>query len=79
MNDNKESHNTIYYLQKRIIELSREYYQAIRNNITFENVKVIFLKRKKLKEELSTIKQNHDNGNENYEEDNVSSSLSLHD
>jgi len=40
---------------------------------------VIFLKRKKLKEELSSIKQNQDNGNENYEEENVNSSLSLHD
>jgi|GEM_PF-2920131 hypothetical protein len=79
MNDNKESRNTIYYLQKRIVELSREYYQAIKNNITFENIKVIFLKRKKLKEELSSIKQNQDNGNENYEEENVNSSLSLHD
>ena len=57
MNDNKESRNTIYYLQKRIVELSREYYQAIKNNITFENIKVIFLKRKKLKEELSSIKE----------------------
>jgi hypothetical protein len=79
MNDNKESRNTIYYLQKRIVELSREYYQAIKNNITFENIKVIFLKRKKLKEELSSIKQNQDNGNENYEEENVNSFLSLHD
>jgi len=79
MNDNKESRNTIYYLQKRIVELSREYYQAIKNNITFENIKVVFLKRKKLKEELSSIKQNQDNGNENYEEENVNSSLSLHD
>ena len=79
MNDNKESRNTIYYLQKRIVELSREYYQAIKNNITFENIKVIFLKRKKLKEELSSIKQNQDNGNENYKEENVNSSLSLHD
>jgi len=79
MNDNKESRNTIYYLQKRIVELSREYYQAIKNNITFENIKVIFLKRKKLKEELSSIKQNQDNGNENYEEENVNSPLSLHD
>ena len=79
MNDNKESRNTIYYLQKRIVELSREYYQAIKNNITFENIKVIFLKRKKLKEELSSIKRNQDNGNENYEEENVNSSLSLHD
>ena len=79
MNDNKESRNTIYYLQKRIVELSREYYQAIKNNITFENIKVIFLKRKKLNEELSSIKQNQYNGNENYEEENVNSSLSLHD
>ncbi len=78
MNDKNESNNSIYYLQKRIVELSHEYYQAIKNNITFENVKVIFLKRKKLKEELSTIKQNQD-ADKNYEEKNVNSSFSLHD
>jgi len=79
MNDNNESRNSIYYLQRRIAELSREYYQAIKNNITFENIKVIFLKRKKLKEELSTIKQNQDNSNENYEEKNLNSSFSFRD
>ena len=79
MNNYNESHSTIYNLQKKIIELSREYYQAIKENITFENVKIIFLKRKKLKEELSSIKQTQNNTEESFEEENLNSSLSFQD
>jgi len=79
MNNYNESHSTIYNLQKKIIELSREYYQAIKENITFENVKIIFLKRKKLKEELSSIKQTQNNTRESFEEENLNSSLSFQD
>jgi hypothetical protein len=57
MNESNQSANSISYLQKKIVEVSREYYQAIKNNISFENIKVIFLKRKKLKEELLNIQR----------------------
>jgi len=77
MTDRHQSRNSIYYLQKKIVELSREYYNAIKNNITFENIKVIFLKRKKLQEELSDIKQSDESSKENYHEENLNSSLSL--
>jgi hypothetical protein len=77
MNERNQSRNSIYYLQKKIVELSREYYSAIKNNITFENIKVIFLKRKKLQEKLSDIKQNNKSPKENYKEENQNSSLSL--
>jgi hypothetical protein len=77
MTDRHQSRNSIYYLQKKIVELSREYYNAIKNNITFENIKVIFLKRKKLQEELSDIKQSDESPKENYHEENLNRSLSL--
>lgn len=75
MNNNNETRHAIYYLQKRIVALSREYYQAIKNNITFDQIKLIFLKRKKLKEELSSIKQYEEDLQENYGEENLKNSL----
>jgi hypothetical protein len=77
MTDRMPSRNSIYYLQKKIVDLSREYYNAIKNNITFENIKVIFLKRKKLQQELSDIRQSDESSKENYQEENLNSSLSL--
>ena len=79
MANTNEPRSNIYYLQKKIVELSREYYEAIKNNITFENIKVIFLKRKKLQDELSNIKQHNEDTNKKIERENLDSSLSLHD
>jgi hemerythrin-like domain-containing protein len=79
MANTNEPRSNIYYLQKKIVELSREYYEAIKNNITFENIKVIFLKRKKLQDELSNIKQHNEDTNKKFERENLDSSLSLHD
>ena len=79
MVNTNEPRSSIYYLQKKIVELSREYYEAIKNNITFENIKVIFLKRKKFQKELSNIKQHNKDTNKKFERENSDSSLSLHD
>ena len=79
MNESNQSANSISYLQKKIVEVSREYYQAIKNNTSFENIKVIFLKRKKLKEEILNIQRNNNPHGKNFEEENVSHSLSYHD
>lgn len=71
MNDNSQSYRNVLHVQKKIVELTRQYYQAIRDNITFENIKVIFLKRKKLKDELLNLKEqgkeDGDTGGENVE------------
>jgi hemerythrin-like domain-containing protein len=79
MANTNEPRSNIYYLQKKIVELSREYYEAIKNNITFENIKVIFLKRKKLQKELSNIKEHNTDTNKKTEGENVGGSLSFHD
>jgi hypothetical protein len=46
----------MYFLQKKILELTQQYYKAIRDNISFENLKTIFMKRKKLEKELFELK-----------------------
>jgi hypothetical protein len=60
MNDNRQS-NSVYHLQKKIMELTQQYYKAIRDNISFENLKTIFIKRKKLEEELSELEKGNEN------------------
>ena len=42
MNNYNQSYRNIYIVQKKIFELTQQYYQAIKNNLTFENIKVIF-------------------------------------
>jgi len=60
MNNNGHS-NRAYHLQKKIIELTQQYYKAMKDNISFENLKIIFVKRKKLEEELSELKKGNKN------------------
>jgi hypothetical protein len=55
--DTKQSDNSMYNLQKKIIELTRQYYKAISDNISFESLKTIFLNRKMLEEELSELRK----------------------
>jgi hypothetical protein len=43
------------------MELTQQYYKAIRDNISFENLKTIFIKRKKLEEELSELEKGNEN------------------
>ncbi len=74
MKNNNQSGNSINNLQKKIVELTQQYYKAIRDNITFENLKAIFIKRKILEKKLSELqngeentfdsKVNHDNTNQ---------------
>jgi hypothetical protein len=77
MNDNRQS-NSVYHLQKKIMELTHQYYKAIRDNISFENLKTIFIKRKKLEEELSELEKGNENsfGPENNSEK-IESNLSI--
>lgn len=77
MNNNNQSRSNIYYLQKKIVELTQQYYNAIKNNITFENVKVIFLKRKKLENELSHLKEQIESPLDNSKEQSLDTSPSL--
>jgi hypothetical protein len=60
MDDNRQSNN-VYHLQKKIIELTQQYYKAIKDNISFENLKTIFIKRKKLQRELSELEKRNEN------------------
>lgn len=55
MKDDRQLNN-MYFLQKKILELTQQYYKAIRDNISFENLKTIFMKRKKLEKELFELK-----------------------
>lgn len=74
MNNNNQSRSNIYYLQKKIVELTQQYYSAIKNNITFENVKVIFMKRKKLENELSHLKEQTKSSGDNSQEQSLDTS-----
>jgi len=60
MNDNRQS-NSVYHLQKKIMELTQQYYKAMRDNISFESLKTIFIKRKKLEEKLSELEKGNEN------------------
>jgi hypothetical protein len=76
MSNNNPARSNIYHLQKRIVALTNQYYQAIKNNLTFENIKVIFLKRKKLENELSDLKQKV-KSSDNSKKQKMDTSLSL--
>jgi len=77
MSNNNQSRSHVHHLQKKIVELTQQYYNAIKNNITFENVKVIFMKRKQLENELSHLKEKTENSVENPQEQKLDTSLSL--
>lgn len=76
MNNNNQPRSYINYLQNKIVELTHQYYHAIKSNITFENIKVIFLKRKELQDELSDLKEKESN-DDNSEDQNIDTSLSV--
>jgi guanylate kinase len=59
--DNNRQVKRAYHLQKKIMELTQQYYKAIKNNISFENLKIIFIKRKKLEEELTELENRKGN------------------
>ena len=61
MKNNNQSGNSINNLQKKIVELTQQYYKAIRDNITFENLKAIFIKRKILEKKLSELQNGEEN------------------
>jgi len=73
MNDNWQS-NSVLYLQKKIIELTRQYYNAMRDNISFEKLKTIFLKRKKLENELSELERKYNDNSDLYNTKNIEDS-----
>jgi hemerythrin-like domain-containing protein len=77
MSNDNQSRRNIYHLQKKIVELTQQYYNAIKNNITFENVKVIFMKRKQLENELSHLKEEIEKPIDNSQEQNLDTSYSL--
>ena len=77
MDNDNQSPSNIYYLQKKIVELTHQYYNAIKNNITFENVKIIFMKRKQLENELSNLKEQTESSGDNSQEQSADTSLSF--
>ena len=78
VDNNKPTHNSIRYLQKRIVELTQQYYNAIRDNTTFESLKAIFMKRKDLEKELSELQKGEGNASDaEVNNDNVNQNIKM--